>query len=527
MSLMETIACLVSLCALFGYINHRWVKLPTTIGLMLISLVSSLIIVGIGKIVPGAQGVDSAASGTAIQDWALRLLAEIDFNETVMHGMLGSLLFAGALHVNLNDLARQKLIVAVSATVGVAVSTFVVGVIAWLVFGVTGLDVPLIYCLLFGALISPTDPIAVLGILKKLGAPKELETQICGESLFNDGVGVVLFMVIMSLAGLSSPSHDRAVDSTRHHQATVHEVTALVVQDHALLDYQSENPTPDLTTPSAHDEPQAPSLPPRDTVNANDVTHDHTGPTAGGVLGLFLKETGGGVLFGLALGLIGYGLLKTVDNYQVEILISLALVLGGYALASHLHLSAPIAMVVVGLLIGNHGRRLAMSARTREHLDTFWELVDEILNAVLFVLIGLEVVVLTFTGRHVLVGMFMIPVVLGARFVAVGLPVQVLRRRGWQTFAPHTVKVMTWAGLRGGISVALALSIPREINGVAVAPRDLILTVTYIVVVFSILVQGLTLSPLLARLGVTDKPNTDLGHGPPPQSSTDEPVTHA
>ena len=431
MTLMQTIAYLVTLSALFGYVNHRWLRLPTTIGLMLIALASSLALIAVGAGVPGA----------GVRQWAVELLAAVDFNKAVMQGMLGALLFAGALHVNLNDLSQQKLVIALFATVGVVASTFLVGVLAWGIFRITGHETRLIYCLLFGALISPTDPIAVLGILKQLGAPKTLETQITGESLFNDGVGVVVFLTLAQIAGLTGSGHG----------------------------------SPD----AAH------------------VTMGH-------VAGLFLHEAGGGILFGLAIGMIGYGLLKTVDNYQVEILISLALVLGGYALANHLHLSGPIAMVVVGLLIGNHGRRLAMSARTRDHLDTFWELIDEILNAVLFVLIGLEVMVFTFTGRYLLAGLMMIPAVLGARMIAVGLPVTVLKMRKPHTFTPHTVKVMTWAGLRGGISVALALSIPKAVADQPIPERDVILSVTYIVVVFSILIQGLTVGSILKKYGLSD-----------------------
>lgn len=429
MTLMQTIACLITLSALFGYVNHRWLKLPTTIGLMLIALAASLVLIAVGSLVPG------------VRQWAVGLLATVDFNKTVMQGMLGALLFAGALHVNLNDLSKQKLVIGLCATVGVVTSTFLVGAVAWVIFRVAGHEPRWIYCLLFGALISPTDPIAVLGILKQLGAPKTLETKITGESLFNDGVGVVVFLTLAQVAGLTGSGHG--------------------------------------------------------SEEATQVTISH-------VAALFLQEAGGGIVFGLAIGMIGYGLLKTVDNYQVEVLISLAMVLGGYALANHLHLSGPIAMVVVGLLIGNQGRRMAMSARTREHLDTFWELIDEILNAVLFVLIGLEVVVFTFSGRFLLAGLMMIPAVLAVRLLSVGLPVLTLKTLKLHRFTPHAVKVMTWAGLRGGISVALALSIPKTMAGQPIPERDVILSVTYVVVVFSILVQGLTVGPLLRKYGLSD-----------------------
>jgi CPA1 family monovalent cation:H+ antiporter len=348
-----------------------------------------------------------------IQNKATVVLEGIDFNKALMHGMLSFLLFSGALHVNLEDLAQHKWIISILATFGVVMSTFIVGSIAWIVFLLIGLKLPFIYCLLFGSLIAPTDPIAVIGILKKAGVPKSLETKITGESLFNDGVAVVVFLVIM---GIVTGGHD---------------------------------------------------------------------VTAGHIMLLFMEEAVGGVLFGLAIGWIAYRMLKSVDNYQVEVLITLALVMGGYALANAIHVSGPIAMVVAGIFIGNRGRLFAMSEKTREHLDSFWELIDEILNAVLFLLIGLEILVLTVKGNYLIAGLIMIPVVLLARFISVGVPVTFMRRV--RDFSPHAVKIMTWGGLRGGISVALALSIP---NG---PEREALLTVTYIIVIFSILVQGLTI----------------------------------
>jgi CPA1 family monovalent cation:H+ antiporter len=287
------------------------------------------------------------------------------------------------------------------------------------VFQWVGVPLPLIFCLLFGAIISPTDPIAVLGLLKQAKAPRSLETKIAGESLFNDGIGVVIFLVIFEIA-----------------------------------------------------------------------TGEH-GFEAGHVMGLLLQETLGGIALGLVLGGITYRLLKSINSYQVEVLLTLALVTGGYALAMALHMSGPLAIVTAGLLIGNQGRHLAMSDVTRQHLDTFWELVDEILNAVLFVLIGLEILILTLSGRYLLAGLIAIPVVLLGRFISVSLPVLAFRAR--RDFSPHVIKILTWGGLRGGISVALALSLP------AGPERDVLLTVTYAVVVFSILVQGLTLPPLLRR----------------------------
>jgi CPA1 family monovalent cation:H+ antiporter len=405
MSVLQIAAFLLSLAAIFSYINHRYIRLPTTIGLMLIALLLSLVLLGLDSL-----GLVFPA------EWARHVLDGIDFNQTLLHGMLSFLLFAGALHVNLDDLAQQKWVIAVLASLGVLSSTFLIGGLTWWLMAMLGLDIELIYCLLFGALISPTDPIAVLGILKSAGAPKSLETKIAGESLFNDGVGVVIFLVLLGVA-------------------TSGEISAVEV------------------------------------------------------VGLFMVEAFGGALFGLLIGWIAYRMLATVDNYQVEILITLALVMGGYALAGALHVSGPIAIVVAGLLIGNHGRIMAMSEKTREHLDTFWELVDEILNAVLFVLIGLEVLALSFLGSYLMAALLLIPAVLLARFISVGWPVTLMRR--YRTFSPHAVKILTWGGLRGGISVALALSLPTG------PERDAIVAVTYIVVVFSILVQGLSVGRLI------------------------------
>lgn len=405
MDVLQITALLLSLAAVFSYINYRFIRLPTTIGLMLIALLVSLVLLGLDL-----AGLAFPAK------WARSILHGVDFGQTLLQGMLSFLLFAGALHVNLGDLARQKWVIAILASVGVVTSTLLVGVFTWWVLGLIGINIDFIYCLLFGALISPTDPIAVLGILKTSGAPKSLETKIAGESLFNDGVGVVIFLALLGIA-------------------TSGEVST------------------------------------------------------GEVVLLFAEEAIGGVLFGLVIGWIAYRMLATVDKYQVEVLLTLALVMGGYGLAEAIHVSAPIAIVVAGLLIGNHGRTMAMSEKTREHLDNFWELVDEILNAVLFVLIGLELLALSFRGEYLIAALLLIPLVLLSRFISVGIPVSLLRN--FRPFTPHAVKVLTWGGLRGGISVALALSLP------AGAERDIILAITYVVVVFSILVQGLSIGRLL------------------------------
>ena len=411
MDLFNILAVLVTLTALFSYINHRFIGLPVTIGVMLIALSLSLALNLLGLL------------GFGLKDHAEALLGSIDFDKTLLHGMLCFLLFAGALHINIDDLLERKWSIGALATFGVLISTFLVGTLTWWVLEWLGLQMSYIYCLLFGALISPTDPIAVLGILKTARAPKSLETKIVGESLFNDGVGVVVFLVILEIA------------------TGTHELDA----GHIAL--------------------------------------------------LFAQETIGGALFGLALGYLAYRMIKSVDNYQVEVLITLALVVGGYALADVLHLSGPIAIVVAGLLIGNHGRLFAMSDETRHQLDTFWELVDEILNAVLFVLIGLEILVLTFTRQYLLLSLLIIPLVVIVRFISIGIPMTLLRF--FRTFSPGAVRIMTWGGLRGGISVALALSIPPT------PERPVILAITYAVVLFSILVQGLTIKGLVKRMIAT------------------------
>jgi CPA1 family monovalent cation:H+ antiporter len=407
MHLFTLLAILLTLSALFSYLNARYLHLPTTIGAMLIALILSLGLLVIGRF------------GIPLEEQAAQLVRSTHFDEALLQGMLSFLLFAGALHVNLNDLARQRSVVFLLATLGVGLSTLIVGSLMWWMLGLLDLSLPFLYCLLFGALISPTDPIAVLGILKTAGVPKSLEIKITGESLLNDGTGVVLFLLLL---GLATSGQELDVG-----QAAV----------------------------------------------------------------LFVREAVGGAVLGLILGGITFRLLKSIDEYPVEVLLTLALVTGGYALASALHVSGPIAMVVAGLMIGNHGRRLAMSAKTRQHLDTFWELMDEILNTVLFVLIGFEILLLHFTGGVLLAGIIAIGIVLLARWVSVGLPLLVLRQV--RTLSPHAVKILTWGGLRGGISVALALSLPVG------AERDLIVAITYAVVVFSIAVQGLTLGKLARR----------------------------
>lgn len=415
MDLLPLAALLMTLTAVFAFLNHRFLGLPTAIGVMLISLLFSA----------GLLAADALGGGLASR--METVFRNIDFNRTLMDGMLSFLLFAGALHVNLGDLWKHRFSIGLLASIGVMLSTLIVGTATYVLLGLLGLSLPYIYCLIFGALISPTDPIAVLAILKQAGASRQLETNITGESLFNDGVGVVVFIALLGFIG------------------------------------------------AGHGDSQS----------------------AGAVAWLFVQEAFGGALLGLLAGGVAYAMLKQVNSYQVEVLITLALVLGGYQLALLLHLSGPIAMVVAGLLIGNHGRMLAMDDVSREHLDKFWVLIDEILNAVLFVLIGVELLVLTFAPSYLLAGALLIPTVLLARFVAAGIPLRLIRP--WHDLGPHAAKLMTWAGLRGGISVALALSLP------AGPERELIVTVTYCIVLFSIVVQGLTVGRVVGYLGGADK----------------------
>jgi len=410
MDILRIISVLISLSAVFSFINYRYFRLPRTIGLMLFALALSVALIVIGR------------TGWDVRDQATALIQRIDFNRLLLQGMLGFLLFVGALHVEANELLQHKWIIFSLATAGTLLSTLLVGVLTWGLFHLMDPELPLIYCLLFGALISPTDPVAVLGILKELKVPKSIETQMAGEALFNDGVGVVLFVVIMRIAS------------------------------------------------------------------------GEPGVSLGESALLFAKEAFGGILVGLAVGWIAYQMLKRVDNYQVEALITLGLVMGGYDLAHALDASGPLAVVAAGLLIGNQGRALAMSESTRKNLDTFWELIDEILNAVLFILIGIEVLVLEITFHHLLVGLAIIPLVLGVRLLTVGIPFGVLGQA--IPFRKNAVKTLTWGGLRGGIAVALALSIPP-------GPfRGVIVFITYMVVVFSIVVQGLTIKRFLRLWGM-------------------------
>ncbi len=419
MNAFDIAAILITLGAVFGYINHRLLRLPSTVGILSIALVSSLIVLATDYMVPSWQ-LRTTLSG---------FLVEIDFNTALMHGMLCFLLFAGALHVELADLLANKWTIGAMATLGVAISTALVGALTYGLFQLFGFEVPLLICLVFGALISPTDPIAVLGLLKELRADKDLETNIVGESLFNDGVGVVVFFVLASLAGLGGGAEA-----------------------------------------------------------------GHTEISFSGVAVLLFSEVAGGVLLGLGLGYTAYRALKSIDYHQLELLITLALVMFMYSLSFWLHVSGPIAVVVAGLFIGNHGKRIAMSPRTTEHVDAFWEMVDEILNAVLFLLIGLEVFALQLREQALLAALLVVPIVLAARLVSVAIPITALR--WFRKYTRGIVPILTWGGLRGGISVALVLSLP------SFPAKDLLLTATYAVVLFSVLVQGLSLRRVFTYYGV-------------------------
>lgn len=409
MEYYSVISVLVILSALFGFINARFLKLPTTIGLMVITILFTLVVVVIGQF------------NDTLLTHERELISNIDFETVLLDIMLSFLLFAGALHTNFEELKVQRAPVIVFATIGVLISTALVGISMYFILQVIGLHVEFIYCLLFGALISPTDPIAVLGILKKANAPKKLETKIVGESLFNDGVGVVVFLTIFSIANAPGEAIE-------------------------LMD----------------------------------------------IVTLFVQEVFGGIVLGLILGYGTFKLLKAIDDYEVEVIITIATVMGGTLIAHKLHLSAPLAMVTAGLFIGNDIVRSAtMSEKTETYIDRFWELVDVLLNTILFVLIGMEMLILTFEMPSVLAGLIAVPLVLVCRYASLWLPIKFFAKK--LDFVPKTNLIMTWGGLRGGISIALALSLTKDMH------RELFLVITYIIVVFSIIGQGLTVEPVVRR----------------------------
>ncbi len=410
MELYYSFSVLIVLASFFSYLNIRFLKLPATIGIMIIAMISSILLVVFGNIFPNT-----------LTDFS-KLIAGLDFTEVLMGAMLNFLLFAGAIHVNLKDLREQRGPIMVFSTLSVIISTVVVGSVLYFLLHFMKFDLPFIYCLLFGALISPTDPIAVLSILKNANVPKSLETKIAGESLFNDGVAVVIFAVILQLA---------------------------------------QDPTNDLTLPH--------------------------------VSWLLIKEALGGFILGTVLGIGASKAMQKVDDYKVSVLITLSVVMGGYLIARGMHISGPLTMVAAGIIIGNFAKRkTGMSPITRDYLNKFWELIDEILNAILFLFIGFELLLIPNILGFWSIGLMCIAIVLFGRFISIWIPTKVIPFK--KKFSSATVKILVWGGLRGGVSIALALSIAEGPN------KQIIIAITYFVVVFSIIVQGLTIGKLAGKL---------------------------
>ena len=414
LSLFEIASLLLAISAAFGWINHVFIHLPHTIGLLVMAVASSVALLVATHFFPTL----------GIIEVVQQAISQIDFYSTVMEGMLAFLLFAGALHVDFDFLKDQKWPIGIMATFGVVISTFIVGTGFWYLAQIFGVELPFIWALVFGALISPTDPVAVLSLLKSINVPHSLEAKIAGESLFNDGVGVVVFTIIVAIA-VGGPAHGGG------------EIDALHIAQ------------------------------------------------------LFFVEAGGGALLGLITGWIAYRAMAAIDEYTLEILITLGVVSATYALAIRLHISGPIAVVVTGLLVGNRGARIGMSETTRQHLFKFWELIDEILNSVLFLLIGLEVLIVSFDPSYGWLVIWSIPLVLSARLISVSIPIFVLSV--WLKFTKGTIPVLTWGGWRGGISVALALSLPSN------EFKPMILMATYAVVLFSVIVQGLSVRKVISK----------------------------
>ncbi len=404
---------LVVLSAVFGFINARWLKLPNTIGLMAITLCFTLLLMLIGQF------------DDRLIRQELSLIRSINFETILLDVMLSFLLFAGSMHTDLPYLKTLRRPIIAFATGGVLLSTAFVGLGCYALFALFQLQVPLLHCLLFGALISPTDPIAVLGLMRQAKAPKKLEIKIVGESLFNDGVGVVVFVTLLSLSG---------------HQSA----------DTSLLS----------------------------------------------IIELFVREVFGGILLGGFLGWLCFHALRRIDSFETEVMMTIALVMGGTAMAESLAVSAPLAMVVAGLLVGDeYFKKQTLSANSKAYLEKFWHVIDELLNTLLFVLIGMEVLLLTFQSTYIYLGLMIIPLLWLCRYLSLALPIAIYAKP--HEFVPKTNIIMTWCGLRGGISIALVLSLPEELS------RDLLLIITYMVVVVSILVQGLTVKSLIKRLSVS------------------------
>ena len=421
MHFLEVLTLLIFFASAFTFINLRFLKLPYTIGMMILALVMSLGIELIGLFYPHITAM------------AENIVKEVDFSEVLLNIMLSFLLFASALHINLQKLAEEKWPIFTLATLGVLISTVITATAMYYLLPLLGISIDYIYCLLFGALISPTDPIAVLAMIKEYRISKNLEVKFSGESLFNDGIGVVVFLTIYEISNAG------------------------------LENFQ-------LTS----------------------------------ALGLFAQEVIGGIGLGIMLGYAGFHFLKLIDNTQIqlEVLVTLTMVLVGTVTAQKLHISGPLAMVVMGLFVGNEGRKKSIANVAGDYVLKFWDLVDEVLNVLLFILIGLQMVVVVFPFNHFLAGLVAIAVVLGSRFIGVGIPIQILKFR--RQIRPKTVRLLTWGGLRGGISVALALSLPPF------QYKELIVTITYCVVVFSIIVQGLTIGKMFEKNQDTTEVNNKL-----------------
>lgn len=409
MNLFSIITILVVITALFAYLNTRFLKFPETIGMMIISLLFSVLLIVSGLIFPG------------VYDFAVGFVGGIDFSTVLLDIMLSFLLYAGALHTDGSLLKANRRSISVFAILGVLMSALLVGAMLYYFLLIFQTPVNFLYCLLFGALVAPTDPIAVLGILTKAGAPKDVEIKIVGESLFNDGIGVVLFLSLLEIINIGTENI-----------------------------------------------------------------------TAGAISMLLILEIGGGILLGWVLGYIGYRMMKKIDNYQSEILITLAIVMGGYAAAQMLHLSGPLAMVFAGLVTGSQSRTDAMSDTTETYVYKFWELVDVLLNAVLFVLIGLEILILEFDMNYLVAGLVAIPITLLARYISLLIPATILKK--YIHTDRKTISIMTWGGLRGGLSIAMALSLTNTL------PKNQFVFMIYVIVLFSIIVQGLTVGKLIKRL---------------------------
>ncbi|MFN3841300.1 MAG: cation:proton antiporter [Cyclobacteriaceae bacterium] len=409
MELYYAFSVLIVFTALFSFLNSRYLNLPPAIGITLLAILTSISLVALGKSYP------------QFSTWMSDLLVSIDFPSVLMGAMLNFLLFAGAIHIRLADLEKQKIPILILSTVGVILSTLIVGSLLYALLSALHLNVPLIQCLVFGALISPTDPLAVIAILKKAGLSKPIETKISGESLFNDGVAVLLFAILLQLAQGSEV----------------------------------------------------------------DITFKH-------IAGLFVQEAGGGLAIGFLLGYIGSLAIKKINEYQVTVMITLAIVMGGYLVTRYLHISSPLTMAAAGLVIGNYGKAKAMSALDKDYLDKFWEMIDEILNAILFLIIGFEILLIPDLRQYWLVGCLSIGIVLLGRLLSIWLPARLIP--GLSRFDTRTLTILVWGGLRGGVSVALALTIDPHLN------QNLFLSATYYVVVFSILVQGLSIGKLIGLI---------------------------